>query len=400
MKFLNFIGIGIFLLIFLFIGVGVIPFEKFFGIDSFLVFFCIFIVVLAGMLIGVVVFTILKRRKPVIEVVEFSAPEGMTPADAGYLIDGKVDDRDISALLVYWAEKKYLEIEEKEDNVVILKKLKDPDDRMKAYEKAAFSAIFAGSDEVNIKQLAKLLQPISGGLSTQIKRDNNARYYDSKTKNWSSFFTIGSALLLVFISYFLGTGGNFSIFCGVVIFAISAIFAGVSSKVYVQKKIKSMVLYISGLVLFLVFAALNLVFAFNNLYVLLLIGVASIVTLVTFILCPLVEYRNVEGKKMLGRLLGLKKYIELAEKDKMEKLVKDNPDLYYQVLPYAYVLGVSDEWIDKFNFVKEINSKNRRDIALAVGVIGAAMLFGGAAEILGGLLGGSSKSSRKSKAKK
>ena len=161
-----------------------------------------------------------------------------------------------------------------------------------------------------------------------------------------------------------------------------------------------MVLYISGLVLFLVFAALNLVFAFNNLYVLLLIGVASIVTLVTFILCPLVEYRNVEGKKMLGRLLGLKKYIELAEKDKMEKLVKDNPDLYYQVLPYAYVLGVSDEWIDKFNFVKEINSKNRRDIALAVGVIGAAMLFGGAAEILGGLLGGSSKSSRKSKAKK
>lgn len=400
MKFLNFIGIGIFLLIFLFIGIGIIPFEKFFGIDSFLVFFGVFMVVLVGMLIGVVVFTILKRRKPVIEVVEFSAPEGMTPADAGYLIDGRVDDRDISALLVFWAEKKYLEIEEKEGGEVILKKLKDADEGMKEYEKNMFSAIFAGATEVNIKQLSKLLQPISGGLSTQIKKDNDKRYYDAKTKNWSSFFAIGSALLLVFISYFLGTGGNFSIFCGVVIFAISAIFASVSSKVYVQKKIISVVLYILGLVLFLVFAALNLVFAFNNLYVLLLISFATLVTLITFILCPLVEYRNADGKRMLGRLLGLKKYIELAEKDKMEKLVKDNPELYYQVLPYAYVLGVSDEWIDKFNFVKEINSKNRRDIALAVGVIGAVMLFGGAAEILGGLLGGSGKNSRKSKAKK
>ena len=400
MKFLNFIGIGIFLLIFLFIGIGIIPFEKFFGIDSFLVFFGVFMVVLVGMLIGVVVFTILKRRKPVIEVVEFSAPEGMTPADAGYLIDGRVDDRDISALLVFWAEKKYLEIEEKEGGEVILKKLKDADEGMKEYEKNMFSAIFAGATEVNIKQLSKLLQPISGGLSTQIKKDNDKRYYDAKTKNWSSFFAIGSALLLVFISYFLGTGGNFSIFCGVVIFAISAIFASVSSKVYVQKKIKSMVLYILGLVLFLVCAALNLVFAFNNLYVLLLISFATLVTLITFILCPLVEYRNADGKRMLGRLLEIKKYIELAEKDKMEKLVKDNPELYYQVLPYAYVLGVSDEWIGKLNFVKEINSKNRKNTALAVGVIGAVMLFGGAAEILGGLLSGPSKSNRKNKAKR
>ena len=77
---------------------------------------------------------------------------------------------------------------------------------------------------------------------------------------------------------------------------------------------------------------------------LLLISFATLVTLITFILCPLVEYRNADGKRMLGQdCLGLKKYIELAEKDQMEKLVKDNPELYYHVLPYAYVLGVSDE---------------------------------------------------------
>ena len=38
----------------------------------------------------------------------------------------------------------------------------------------------------------------------------------------------------------------------------------------------------------------------------------------------------------------------VAEKDKLEMLVKDNPELFYQVLPYAYVLGVSDVYIEKF----------------------------------------------------
>ena len=125
MKLANFIGIGIFLLIFLFVGIGVVPFEKLIGIDSFTIMFIVFMVLFAIYLIGLIVFVVLNRRKRIIEVVEFSAPEGMTPADAGYVIDKTIDDRDISALLVYWAAKKYLEIDEKEDKNVLLKKLKE-----------------------------------------------------------------------------------------------------------------------------------------------------------------------------------------------------------------------------------------------------------------------------------
>ena len=50
------------------------------------------------------------------------------------------------------------------------------------------------------------------------------------------------------------------------------------------------------------------------------------------------------GNKMLGRPLGLKKFIEVAQKDKLEKLVKENPSYVYDVLPYAYILLVSDVW--------------------------------------------------------
>ena len=38
----------------------------------------------------------------------------------------------------------------------------------------------------------------------------------------------------------------------------------------------------------------------------------------------------------------------MVEKDRIEKLVMDNPNVYYDILPYAYVLGISDKWINKF----------------------------------------------------
>ena len=40
--------------------------------------------------------------------------------------------------------------------------------------------------------------------------------------------------------------------------------------------------------------------------------------------------------------------METAEKDRLEMLVNDNPKYFYNILPYAYVLDVSDKWVNKF----------------------------------------------------
>ena len=54
-------------------------------------------------------------------------------------------------------------------------------------------------------------------------------------------------------------------------------------------------------------------------------------------------------------------------------------------MPYAYVLNISNEWIDDFNFVKTINKKERKEMALALGSLVALCLLGEGASILGGL---------------
>ena len=57
------------------------------------------------------------------------------------------------------------------------------------------------------------------------------------------------------------------------------------------------------------------------------------------------------GNEMLGKLKGFKNFLETVEKEKLESLVLQNPNYFYDILPYTYVLGVSDKWIKKFESI-------------------------------------------------
>ena len=382
-------------IILIIIGVCVFLLKNYIGIDSQSVMFIIFSVLCGLYLIGLIVFFILNKRKAVVKVVEFNAPFNMTPADAGYVIDKTVDDKDISALLIFWAERKYLEVYEKDKKVIILKKLKDADDQMKSYEKLMFNTIFSGKSEVVLKDLPNIIKPIANNIKNLIKTENHNKYFSSKVESASMWFTLGITLTLVFLSYFFGNGGIPSIVLGVLIFLISTFFSSVANRMYLQKKLKIFILYIVGIVLFLILASLNLIFSINDLYVTILIAIVSLLCLITYILCPLMEYHNKEGKKVIGQLLGLKEYLEIAEKERLEALIQEESKHFYDVIPFAYVLNVSNKWIEKYNFAKTISKKERRELALAIGMLATIFIFGDGVSIFGGLFGSSSKKKKK-----
>ena len=63
------------------------------------------------------------------------------------------------------------------------------------------------------------------------------------------------------------------------------------------------------------------------------------------------------GQKIMAELLGLKKFIEVAEKHRLESLVEENPNYFYDILPYAYILGVSEKWINKLEQIIPVSSE-------------------------------------------
>lgn len=61
--------------------------------------------------------------------------------------------------------------------------------------------------------------------------------------------------------------------------------------------------------------------------------------------------RTSYGNEMLGKLKGFRNFLETAEKTRLESMVMTNPTYFYDILPYAYVLGVSDKWIKQFETI-------------------------------------------------
>ena len=61
--------------------------------------------------------------------------------------------------------------------------------------------------------------------------------------------------------------------------------------------------------------------------------------------------RTEYGSVMLGRIQGFKNFLEMAEKERLEAMVAENPQYFYEILPYTYVLGISDKWMKKFESI-------------------------------------------------
>ena len=58
--------------------------------------------------------------------------------------------------------------------------------------------------------------------------------------------------------------------------------------------------------------------------------------------------RTEKYRKVLEDILGFKEFITATEGEKVKFMLEENPELFYDVLPYAQVLGVTNEWESKF----------------------------------------------------
>ena len=76
--------------------------------------------------------------------------------------------------------------------------------------------------------------------------------------------------------------------------------------------------------------------------------IAFISNIVTFIFAILMKRKNSYGEQIKSKINGFKNYIELAEKNQIEMLVEQNPNYFYDILPFAYVLDISKKWVEKF----------------------------------------------------
>ena len=297
--------------------------------------------------------TVFKDRK-IIPVVNFEAPKGYDPLLIGKLIDNKVNSEDITSMIYYWADKNYIKINfDNKDNPVLIRILQHLPESCPSYEKLMYDNLFASGDAVKISSLEgkfyMTVQKVTSIVNSQTKG-----LFTSRSIAISVIFALLGGLLLGLAPFVSGL--QIAINCWIIIPFISLLPAlivyGLAEHIkYTSLKItkKKMALYCAGLAALCALLCGFYILAIPT-YLLDYIPKAVLCVISALIICLSVSLITKTEKyaRDLGEIIGFKNFITLAEKDRLEKMLEDDPQYYYHILPYAQVLGVSDIWEKKF----------------------------------------------------
>ncbi len=253
-----------------------------------------------------------KGRRVIVP--EYEAPDGLKPTQVGTIADFRTDNRDITAAIIDLAIRGYLKIIETVNDRKILKDTKTYSLRLEKtdlkglepFEKVLLRGIFStfeSGQEVDMASLKYKLSSTASQIQKEVKEDLVARDYFRKTPLSTTMRFAG----LLFVE-----------FLAIIIFAVvvqgSAVVLGIAAG-----------------------TALAVIF---------------------IILLPSRTQKGVAAKE---NILGLKKYLEVAESERIKKLQspdapyaaksaepKKTVDLFEKLLPYAMVLGVEEKWAKQF----------------------------------------------------
>ena len=391
--------------------------------------YLMFFVPIIFLVISILLWNIFGRDDQIIETIEFYPPEGLNSLDVGFLYKGKAENKDVTSLLIYLANKGYLEISNKkielnadkinlnqesrnnankkimilQNKINELKESNPSSPKIKYYENML--DIYKNIDTpINYEQyglkssinninkknkfLIRKLKDYDGTnlheqwfmeglfeynrkevtdsmlynnfyitnnriLHTINNKQNKNKVFEKSSLNKKIFiilmiiasyclitippiFTYGEQETLIFALVFPGIG-------------FTALLGMLFGDTPISVKIFGLFwgLGFGGIPwLITVLPALMQDMSYLICYIIGLLCISAMIFVIKY-----VPKRTKYGNEMLGKLKGFKNFLETVEKEKLESLVMDNPNYFYDILPYTYVLGVSDKWIKKFESI-------------------------------------------------
>ncbi|MDE6075833.1 MAG: DUF2207 domain-containing protein, partial [Clostridia bacterium] len=288
-------------------------------------------------------------------VSDTQAPAGMGPLVMGKLIDNRVDQSDVTSLIFYWANKGYLKIDlQNENDIELIRIMQHLPESAPKHQHIMYEGLFKSGDIVKINDLSQSFYPVVEAVTKEVNAENS-KLYDGKSMGVAVLFALIGGLLMSITPIILAmttiSVKLFSIvplFMIIPAFIVFALAQSVKYNTLKYKKKKLALMYAGVVLLSLVCTAVYVIFIPSYVIeivpklILCLIGFAIVILSTTII------SRTEAYTEKLNHIVGFRDFIKYAEKDKLEALLEGNPEYYYQVLPYAIVLGVSDIWEDKF----------------------------------------------------
>ncbi|MGN0481522.1 MAG: DUF2207 domain-containing protein [Lachnospiraceae bacterium] len=325
---------------------------------------------LALLFIAFIMWFIWGRDERLPKTVEITPPEGLNSAELGTIYHGKAGDKEFVSILISLASKGYIQIHQSDSGngiftdsdsfmITILKDRMSPEDNNRAeslfldglvraagYRKSG-STYVVHSNQLN--SFYKTKEQIFAFLNS---KENKKKFFEPRL-SLKRFFIMA----LIIICYCTITAIPV-LECSetpeVLLFAL--LFPGIAICAFtVMMLTKNPAVMVFGVFWSACFGGipwLVMVLPAAIEYdggITYLIGAVCMALMGLFF--KLMPKRTHLGAQLYAKACSYRDYISLVEEDKIKMLADKEPEYFYSVLPYAYVLDVADTWIDQFKML-------------------------------------------------
>ncbi|MCX7773004.1 MAG: DUF2207 domain-containing protein, partial [Clostridia bacterium] len=278
-------------------------------------------------------------------------PDPFDSAQAGYILDGYTDDRDIISLLIRWGQLGHLKILVS-DGDIYLKKLDKMPKTIPLYERDLFAQLFADSPTVNILELNQKFFVSIAEARRKVDAffcipENHIYSLESLAmqRMVSAFLTVPFILCLI-ATYTkqLEPDSSYDLIAILLVAGLIGLIMTLPVKAFIdtayhwnslssQQKTNK---FLFCIVFSIVITGFFLAYTAQELPLLSFLSLGSVILMACLIF--FVRKRTPQGQEWAARLLGLKKFIQEASPKTILRLVNEDPHYYFNILPYAYVM--------------------------------------------------------------
>ena len=293
-----------------------------------------------------------KEKSKSTPVIQYTAPDGLNSLELVFANDNTIPHRSAASMVVYLANKGYLTIDIDGENFT-LTKLKDYDGKNES-ERIFMNGLFNNDhpDKVAKAELeGEFYKTVSATISTISRGRLKTKYFEKHNRVKTILKVIQwAAIAILLICAGLATLleqnpsealGSMAFIIAFTVFPLFFVLQPTTKQFSpVFTKILCIIVAITPAV---VLQALY--FRYPTAIV---TGISSIFIMIGAYITRDVITRTEDGYRIKGEIMGFKEFIETVDKPRLEALLAETPTLFYDIIPYAYVLDVHKKWVDKF----------------------------------------------------
>jgi len=303
-------------------------------------------------------------------VVRYTPPKGLSLLQSGILLDKYADSEDIEAAIVELVILKYIAVEE-DGEVLQLKRLSQNTNHLSEDQRYILEEIlFKTSDTISLKEYdAALTKRVSKGIaylqkilyqwavSKKYIKEHTGKILNHFLKsNTIVFFSL--YCLMYYILYLTSSLPKYDL----LMLSLVPLIAGIigvlgGSSFRIGVKYTPYLWFVSWILL--LFIAYN--YKGDDIFekeLILLFVMSGVSLILQFLSYSRMGKFTLKGKKIQQHLLGLRRFILRANKDRIERLLKKDTFYLEEMLPYAMLYGEAEIWIQKLELLSKNVSKD------------------------------------------